>query len=170
MWLITTANGLSWFDFAFSRATAEIKRLLPNYAGTLTSGFYAVYNLIGANRQRCWAHLTRDIRELHETHAVAHPDKILDDHLSTTSGFVSLCTMHLAKGLEFRAVAVMACDDVVIPLQSRIITASDASDLEEIYNTERHLLYVACTRARDVLLVTGVVPASEFLGDMGQNR
>jgi superfamily I DNA/RNA helicase len=28
--------------------------------------------------------------------------------------------MHLAKGLEFRTVAVMACDDEVIPLQERI--------------------------------------------------
>jgi ATP-dependent exoDNAse (exonuclease V) beta subunit len=32
--------------------------------------------------------------------------------------------------------------------------------------TERHLLYVACTRARDHLLVTGVEPASEFLQDL----
>jgi superfamily I DNA/RNA helicase len=31
--------------------------------------------------------------------------------------------------------------------------------------TKRHLLYVACTRARDHLLVTGVDPASEFLDD-----
>ena len=43
---------------------------------------------------------------------------------------------------------------------------SDDSDLEEFYNTERHLLYIACTRARDHLLVTGVAPASEFLYDM----
>ena len=32
--------------------------------------------------------------------------------------------------------------------------------------TERHLLYVACTRARDHLIVTGVAPASEFLDDL----
>ena len=32
--------------------------------------------------------------------------------------------MHLAKGLEFRAVAVMACDDEVIPLQERIETVA----------------------------------------------
>ena len=32
--------------------------------------------------------------------------------------------------------------------------------------TERHLLYVACTRARDHLLVTSVEPASEFLDDI----
>jgi superfamily I DNA/RNA helicase len=43
----------------------------------------------------------------------------------------------LAKGLEFRAVAVMACDDEILPLQSRLETASDMSDLEEVYNTER---------------------------------
>jgi superfamily I DNA/RNA helicase len=34
------------------------------------------------------------------------------------------------------------------------------------YNTERHLLYVACTRARDRLLVTAVAPASEFIDDL----
>ena len=75
-------------------------------------------------------------------------------------------TMHLAKGLEFRAVAVMACDDDLVPLQSRIESAGDESELDEIYDTERHLLYVACTRARDQLLVTGVEPASEFLEDL----
>ena len=74
VWVITTANGLSLFAFAFSRATAVIEELLPNYAGTLISDFYAVYNFIGANRQRCWAHLKRDIRELREKFAEKHPD------------------------------------------------------------------------------------------------
>ena len=40
------------------------------------------------------------------------------------------------------------------------------ADLQEVYDTERHLLYVACTRARDHLLVTSVAPASEFLDDL----
>ena len=40
------------------------------------------------------------------------------------------------------------------------------ADLEEVYNTERHLLYVACTRARDYLMVSGVAPESEFLDDL----
>ena len=92
--------------------------------------------------------------------------KVLDDHVETASGHVSISTMHLAKGLEFRAVVVMACDDEVIPFQERIETVADESDLEEVYNTERHLLYVACTRARDQLLITGVDPGSEFLGDL----
>jgi mRNA-degrading endonuclease RelE of RelBE toxin-antitoxin system len=91
---------------------------------------------------------------------------ILDENVETMSGQVSISTMHLAKGLEFRAVVVMACDDEVIPLQERIETVADDADLEEVYNTERHLLYVACTRARDHLLVTSVDPASEFLDDL----
>ena len=82
------------------------------------------------------------------------------------SGSVAVGTMHLAKGLEFRAVAVAACDDEIIPLQGRIEHVADEADLEEVYSTERHLLYVACTRARDRLLVTGVEPASEFLDDL----
>ena len=94
------------------------------------------------------------------------PYKVLDDNVETASGHVSISTMHLAKGLEFRTVVVMACDDEVIPLQERIETVSDDSDLEEVYNTERHLLYVACTRARDHLLVTSVAPASEFIDDL----
>ncbi len=92
--------------------------------------------------------------------------KILDEHVETISGHVSISTMHLAKGLEFRAVAVMACDDEIIPLQERIETVGDDADLQEVYDTERHLLYVACTRARDHLLVTSVEPASEFLDNM----
>jgi hypothetical protein len=94
------------------------------------------------------------------------PFKVLDENVETVSGHVSVSTMHLAKGLEFRAVAVMACDDDVIPLQNRIEAVADDADLEEVYNTERHLLYVACTRARDHLLVTSVAPASEFFDDL----
>jgi len=96
------------------------------------------------------------------------PYKILDEHVETASGHVSLCSMHLAKGLEFRVVAVMACDDEVIPLQERISNVGDDSDLQEVYDTERQLLYVACTRARDHLLVSAVKPGSEFLEDLNQ--
>jgi superfamily I DNA/RNA helicase len=92
--------------------------------------------------------------------------KVLDEHVETSSGQVSISTMHLAKGLEFRAVVVMACDDEVIPLQERIEAVGDDADLQEVYDTERHLLYVACTRARDQLLITSVEPSSEFLDDM----
>jgi mRNA-degrading endonuclease RelE of RelBE toxin-antitoxin system len=96
----------------------------------------------------------------------AIPYNVLDENVETTSGRLSISTMHLAKGLEFRAVAVMACDDEVIPSQERIVTVTDDSDLQEVYNTERRLLYVACTRARDHLLITSGDTPSEFLDDL----
>jgi superfamily I DNA/RNA helicase len=96
----------------------------------------------------------------------AIPYRVLDDTLPPTGSAASIGTMHLAKGLEFRAVVVMACDDDVVPLQERIENVGDEADLQEVYDTERHLLYVACTRARDALMVTGVQPGSEFLGDL----
>jgi superfamily I DNA/RNA helicase len=95
---------------------------------------------------------------------------VLDDGAQAAAGQVSICTMHLAKGLEFRAVVVMACDDEVIPLQERLESVADDADLEEVYNTERHLLYVACTRARDYLWVSGAEPASEFMDDLVERQ
>jgi mRNA-degrading endonuclease RelE of RelBE toxin-antitoxin system len=94
------------------------------------------------------------------------PTVVLDENVRSRGGAVSVGTMHLAKGLEFRAVVVMACDDEVLPSQRRIDTIGDSADLDDVYTTERHLLYVACTRARDHLLVSGVAPGSEFLDDL----
>lgn len=86
--------------------------------------------------------------------------------LAGVDAYATVALMHLAKGLEFRAVAVVACDEESLPLQSRIEDAADEGELDDIYETERQLLYVACTRARDRLLVTGIAPGSEFLKDL----
>ena len=94
----------------------------------------------------------------------------IGERQSGASGSISVGTMHLAKGLEFKAVAVMACDDDVLPSAERVDAIIDETDLDDVYETERHLLYVACTRARDRLLVTGVKPGSEFLSDFGPRR
>lgn len=77
--------------------------------------------------------------------------------------------MSLAKGLEFRAVVVLACDEGTLPLDERIADAADEAELDDIYETERRLLYVACTRAREHLLLTGVSPTSEYLADFAQD-
>ena len=81
---------------------------------------------------------------------------------------IPVVTMHDAKGLEFRAVAVMACDEDVLPDRTRLSGIGDVAELEAAYETERHLLYVACTRARDRLLVSCVAPGSEFLDDISE--
>ncbi|MDA0699609.1 MAG: hypothetical protein O3A02_00150 [bacterium] len=91
---------------------------------------------------------------------------VLDDAANPPEGHVALATMHRAKGLEYRAVAVVACDEDVLPLADRLATASDMNELQEVHETERHLLYVAVTRARDELWVSGVAPGSDYLADL----
>ncbi|MBO6103050.1 MAG: ATP-dependent helicase [Opitutales bacterium] len=58
---------------------------------------------------------------------------------------VSLMTVHQAKGLEFPVVFVIGAADGMFPLQRCI----DEGDIDE----ERRLFYVACTRAKDFLVV-----------------
>lgn len=81
---------------------------------------------------------------------------------------IRIGVMHLAKGLEFKAVAVMACDDKYLPLQERIEGVADEVELDDVYATERQLFYVACTRARDRLLIAAIKPGSEFIGDLAE--
>jgi len=77
-------------------------------------------------------------------------------------------TMHDAKGAEFRAVAVPGLGHDTVPDETRLRAARDESHLDEIMTTERHLLYVAATRARDFLWMSGVAPVSEFLADLAK--
>lgn len=113
----------------------------------------------------------RSENELRRAHAAITAARLRPGLLSGKSepdeGKVALGIMHDAKGLEFRGVAVMACDDDVIPSPDRLGAAANTAETETVYDTERHLLYVACTRARDHLLITGVSPVSEFLDDFG---
>ncbi len=97
--------------------------------------------------------------------AAGHAQLELSERLEQPQGRIAIGTMHLAKGLEYKAVVVMACDDDVLPLQERIETVADETELDEVHDTERNLFYVACTRARDRLFVSGVQPGSEFFAD-----
>ena len=90
----------------------------------------------------------------------------LTEQVEEASDHVSIGPMHFAKGLEFKLVIVMACDDEALPLQSRVDEATDEDELSTIFETERHLFYVACTRARDRLHISGVNPISDFVADM----
>jgi len=49
---------------------------------------------------------------------------------------ITTAPMSLAKGLEFRAVVVMACDEGILPLDGRVADAADEAELDDIYETE----------------------------------
>lgn len=63
---------------------------------------------------------------------------------------VSLLTIHSAKGLEFQAVALVGCEEEILPHQQALRDADPEAALEE----ERRLFYVAMTRAKEHLLLT----------------
>jgi superfamily I DNA/RNA helicase len=71
-----------------------------------------------------------------ETHSSRKLDsKLLGEDMQTEAGRISVGILHAAKGLEFRAVAAVACDGDVIPSQERIEALADEADLEKVYNT-----------------------------------
>ena len=50
-----------------SRSRAVLARALGvTFAGTLVSDFYAAYNRLGCRKQRCLAHLLRELAQLRE--------------------------------------------------------------------------------------------------------
>ena len=71
------------------------------------------------------------------------------DSMNDEDNFVSLITVHAAKGLEFNVVFLMGLNDGLFPL-SRAINSTNPNDLEE----ERRLMYVAITRAKKKLIIS----------------
>ncbi|MBY6164168.1 UvrD-helicase domain-containing protein [Mameliella alba] len=97
---------------------------------------------------------------------VRHSDQIEPVRQTMNRQDLQVLPMHDAKGAEFRAVAIAGLNDGVLPDENRLIAAKDEAQLDEIMNTERHLLYVAATRARDHLWMSGVTPISEYFADL----
>ena len=77
---------------------------------------------------------------------------------------VRVGTMHSCKGLEFARLAVVAVNEGVVPLPFAVTPAgADTAQRGLDLLRERCLLYVACTRARDELMVTASGTPSPFL-------
>jgi mRNA-degrading endonuclease YafQ of YafQ-DinJ toxin-antitoxin module len=79
------------------------------------------------------------------------------------SAGVGICTMHRSKGLQFRAVAVLGVEDGLVPLEKALTRQPDEPARRAFLEREQNLLYVACTRSRERLLVTGVRNFSPLL-------
>lgn len=108
----------------------------------------------------------------HDPGATAARVQAISGHRATVVGqtedapdpqVVSVSTMHRAKGLEYRAVAVVGLNDAALPSAQRLAELTDPGDQEDFIAHERHLLYVAATRAREWLLLTYSGEGSRFL-------
>jgi superfamily I DNA/RNA helicase len=76
---------------------------------------------------------------------------------------LSIGTLHAAKGLEFRSVAIIGCDARHLPLKSVIEITNNAEEREIAESREISLFYVGCTRARESLLITCYGQPSPYL-------
>jgi hypothetical protein len=103
------------------------------------------------------------VREARET---LKADGIMTTPLTGRGGTrgVRSGTMHVMKGLEFQAVAVIGVEQGLVPEPAAVTPEGEdpvahAQDLQR----ERCVLFVACTRARDHLYVSGTGGPSPFL-------
>jgi hypothetical protein len=80
-----------------------------------------------------------------------------------TSGIV-LSTLHGMKGLEFKAVFLADINNRTCPLHFSNINEMEEQEKEDYFNREKSLMYVAMTRAINVLKISGVGVKSEMIG------
>jgi superfamily I DNA/RNA helicase len=90
------------------------------------------------------------------------PVDVLSQVAAAKRSAVLITTMHRSKGMEFSRVLVFGAEAGVIPLKF-LVDQAPASDVAVVEGRERSLLYVACSRARDELVVTWVGDPSPFL-------
>ncbi|MEU4802984.1 3'-5' exonuclease [Actinosynnema sp. NPDC023587] len=81
------------------------------------------------------------------------PAETLTSDADGTGKGVRVATMHRAKGMEFARVLVAGVSESTVPLRWLLDNAA-VEDRPDVEQRERLLLYVACTRARDQLVVT----------------
>ncbi len=81
------------------------------------------------------------------------------DNLRDDESLITLMTLHNAKGLEYRAVFIIGCEEGIFP-HSRSV---EEGNLEE----ERRLAYVGLTRARERLTLTYARRRSSYGGAPG---
>lgn len=85
-----------------------------------------------------------------------------DSHLGK-KGSLFCGTMHRSKGLEFRAVFLVGINHANLPHQYSLSLRPDPEKKQEFLWEERSLFYVASTRARERLYLSGYGKPSEFL-------
>jgi DNA helicase-2/ATP-dependent DNA helicase PcrA len=116
------------------------------------------------DRRRDAERVLEDLRSLcraAQAHDEQHEDATLTGFLEQAAGLhaqeidaatdrrITVSTIHRSKGMEAQAVALLGCEEELLP-SWRSMSSPDPERLAE----ERRLFYVALTRAKDRLLIT----------------
>ncbi|KAA6437982.1 AAA family ATPase [Dyadobacter flavalbus] len=83
--------------------------------------------------------------------------------LSNQSEGVRLSTFHGLKGLEFKQVFLVDVNDRTFPKQPYNFNSLTAEEQQQITRTEKALFYVACSRAIQRLMISGVGGGTSLL-------
>ncbi|MCX6803365.1 MAG: IS66 family transposase [Candidatus Diapherotrites archaeon] len=70
LWTFTTENVTVYVIRKSRSASVPIEILGKNYEGIITSDGHSAYRQIGAEHQRCWAHVIRESKEINEQHSL----------------------------------------------------------------------------------------------------
>jgi superfamily I DNA/RNA helicase len=106
------------------------------------------------------------VKAISRTLSEAHID-VADDRRGVDG--VRVATMHHMKGLEFQCLAVVGLDAGVLPAPNAVTSAAeDPHGHRQDLQRERCLLFVALTRARDVLYLSHSGTPSVLLPEVAQ--
>ena len=155
---VSLLNGPAPEVQTFATAAKEIEGVAIWLSSLLASGYKPRDIAIFARTERVLS--DRAEPALRKAGLTGHA---LTEEQPPSTSDASLGTMHRAKGLEFKVVVVMGCDAELLPLVHAQKELVDEADRETFVEQERHLLYVAGTRARERLLLTCAGKASRFL-------
>lgn len=124
------------------KTPSDIQAILTAVAALLTTGGSAQVDNAAAHIRKLA--LEADVATVNEVLAVISMAGLTPEQ-ETAKDAVNMLTMHKAKGLDAKAVMIMACEDEYLPGRHQ----SPESEADE-----RRLLYVSLTRARQRLHVT----------------
>ena len=114
--------------------------------------------------------LSREVSDLKPFATKLKENNISCWELDASSNFiyneVGLATVRRVKGLEYRCVAIVNCNEDQFPSEKELAKIGDISDEDDFLIREINLLYVAMTRARDNLYISHTGPSSMYLDNI----
>lgn len=144
-----------------ARNPAEEVEQVTEFLQRLISNGYAAADIAIFTRTNALV----EERAKHVAGRLGLKSQLLKDDRPLEPKRIAIGTMHRAKGLEFKVVVVMGCEERYLPNRYALETKLDDVERRLFVEQERNLFYVACTRAREHLLVTCGGEASPFLNE-----
>lgn len=117
--------------------------------------------------------LSRNVKDLKPFSRKLKENDVSCWELDASSNFlydeVGLASVRRVKGLEYRCVAIVNCNDDQFPLETELSKIGDIKDEDDFLIKEINLLYVAMTRARDNLYISYTNSPSMYLETIENN-